>query len=240
MLAAAVGSLALTPAAARADTAAARHAAALPKPKLTISAPAVAYAYGAKVTFTVTLGPTVKHRRVTLYASRYGEHTGVMVASANVGTRAWHPSYKMTIESTFTVVFAGDSHNAATTAHVRLHSYAKVAERLGGSGKTAKVGGITFHVYSGSGTLTLYSEVSPRKRGECLEPESQQMDGSKWVADSKYGCDALDASSNDAAAFTLAQAAGARYRIRGDYLAAKKDRGNLSTDGGWLYFEVEK
>ena len=98
-----------------------------------------------------------------------------------------------------------------------LQAFARVADRVGGSFKKTKVGGVAYQVFHGSGTLTLYATVTPPKHGECLEPESQQYDsGVGWDADTKYGCDGLDAASHDAAPFTLNLAVGDRYRIRGD------------------------
>ena len=232
-LTAAIGSLALVPVAARADSAA-RH---LPKPRLTISAPAGIRNYDAKVTLTVTLGRTFRNRKVTLYAQEYDRKT-VRVASANLGSRAWHPSYTITRMTVFYAAFAGDAHDAPTSAALRLYSRASLSEVIGGSTANTRTGNITYRVFQSSSTITLYTKVSPDKRGSCLEPESEQLDGKVWAADSKYGCDTLGGASNDAAPFTLSQAAGAKYRIRGDYIAAAKDHGNVSTNGSWLYFEV--
>ena len=82
--------------------------------------------------------------------------------------------------------------------------------------------------------------MAPNKRGECLEPETEQYDkGVGWDADTKYGCDKLDSGSHDAAPFSLSLAVGDRYRIRGDYLRGK-DTANLDAQGPWLYFTVTK
>ena len=58
------------------------HAATKPKTKLTMSAPVRDNLYGTRVKFTVTLGPTVKDRKVTLYASPYSARTRKLVATA--------------------------------------------------------------------------------------------------------------------------------------------------------------
>jgi hypothetical protein len=235
-LAAALGCLLLPPVTA--------HAATTPKAKtkLTISAPVRDNLYGTRVKFTVTLGPTVKDRKVTLYASPYGARTRKLVATGNVNAQGkWYPSYSITRETLFTVVFGGDSHNAGNSSHIMLQAFARVAGRVGGSFKTTKIGGVPYQVFHGNGTLTLYSTVTPRKHGECLEPESQQYDsGTGWDADTKYGCDRLDAASHDAAPFTLDQAVGDRYRIRSDYIRAAADRANLNQQGPWVYFMVVK
>lgn len=219
--------------------AASAQAAQVNKPALTISAPAAAYRYGAKVRFTVTLGPTSGDRKVSLYASPYGEKTRKLVATGNVNAQGkWYPSAPITRKTTFTVIFAGDSQDKANNAHVVLQAHADVTDRITGYFKRTVIGGRTYDVFHHSGTLTLYSTVAPAKKGECLEPESQQLDGSSWDADTKYGCDKLDNASGDIAPFSLSKAAGDRYRIRGDYLRAAKDLGNLNQQGPWLYFEV--
>ena len=83
--------------------------------------------------------------------------------------------------------------------------------------KTTRISGSHLPPYHANGTLTLHATVAPNKRGECLEPETEQWDtGVGWDADTKYGCDTLDSGSHDTAPFNLAQAVGDRYRIRAD------------------------
>ena len=211
------------------------------KPLLSISSPATNYRYGADARLTVTLGPTSGNRRVSLYASPYGEQRR-LVATGDVNAQGkWYPTYSIGRKTTLTVVFAGDSLNAPNSAHVTLNAYAQVANRLTGYFKTAKINGLTFEVFHGSGTLTLYSTVTPNKHGECLEPESEQFQpGKTWYADTKYGCDTLDSTSHDTAPFQLNMAVGDRYRIRSDYNRSPKDPSNLNQQGPWLYFEVVK
>lgn len=218
------------------------HAAAKAPPKLTISAPVRDNAYGARVKFTVTLGPTARNRKVTLYASPYGARTKKLVATGNVNAQGkWYPSYLITRKTLFTVVFGGDSANAPNSSRIMLQAFARAADRVGGFFKTTKIGGVTYEVFHGSSTLTLYSTVTPAKHGQCLQPESQQFDsGFGWDADTKYGCDKLNATSHDTAPFTLNLAVGDRYRIRGDYNHSAADLGNLSVQAPWVYFEVVK
>jgi hypothetical protein len=242
----ALGCLAAPPAIALAEnsstaaTATAGVTVAAVQPKLSISAPWPDSLYGGRVKFTVTLGPTFADRKVALYASPYGGQRK-LVATGKVNAEGkWYPVYTVTRTTTFEVTFAGDSHNTANTAQTTVQAYAGVANRLGGFFTIAKVDGVSYDVFHGSGTLTLYSVVSPAKPGECLEPETEQLDGKTWDADTKYGCDQLTAASQDAAPFSLTMAVGDRYRIRGDYIRAAKDLGNLNQQGPWLYFEVVK
>lgn len=230
----ALGCLALTPVTAQ--------AALKPKPRLTISAPAQDNRYGSRVKFTVTLSPTAKNRTVSLYASPYGSRARKLVATAKVSPHgAWHPAYPITKKTTFTVVFGGDARNAANSAHVTLQAHARVAERLSGYFKTATIGGANYRVFHGSGTLTLYATVTPARHAQCLEPESEQYDkGAGWGADTKYGCDSVNAAGHDTAPFSLNLAVGDRYRIRATYFRDAKYLANLSQHGPWLYFKVVK
>jgi hypothetical protein len=218
------------------------HAATKPTPTLTISAPVRDHAYGARVKFTITLGPTARDRKVTLYASPYGSRTRKRVATGTVNAEGnWFPTYTITKKTLFTVVFGGDSANAPNSSNIMLQAFARAADRVAGFFKTTKISGVTYEVFHGNSTLTLYSTVTPAKHGQCLQPESQQFDnGFGWDADTKYGCDKLDAASHDAAPFTLNLAVGDRYRIRGDYSHSAADLGNLSVQAPWVYFEVVK
>jgi hypothetical protein len=212
------------------------------RPPVSVSAPVTDNPYGARVTITVTLGPTFSDRRVTLYATPAGEARR-LVAAGNVNARGkWYPTYRLTRATEFTAVFAGDRYNAPNSASRTLRAYARVTSRLTGYYKTsAGDGGPVYHVFHGTGTLVLHVTVAPDKHGECLEPETQQFDpGSGWDADTRYGCDALDAQSHDTAPFALSRAVGDRYRIRGDYVRGAGDHANLSAAGPWLYFNVTK
>ncbi|HEY6495854.1 MAG TPA: carboxypeptidase-like regulatory domain-containing protein [Trebonia sp.] len=211
------------------------------KPTISVSAPVTNNPYGSKVTLTVTLGPTFADRQVSLYASPYGEGR-TLVATGEVNAQGkWYPTYSITRKTLFTAVFAGDSHNDPNSASLTLQAYAGVADRITGYFETTKIGGVSYDVFHGASTLTLYSTVMPAKHGECLEPETEQFEsGKSWDADTKYGCDSLTSESHDTAPFTVNLAIGDRYRIRGDYIRGAKDLANLSQQGPWLYFEVVK
>ena len=211
------------------------------KPQISVSSPVTDNHYGAEVTLTVTLGPTLIDRTVSLYATPFGGARALVATGSVDASRKWYVRYAITGATTFTAVFAGDAANSANSASLTLDAYARVTDWLTGAYKTSKnSGGVVYDVFHGAGTLTLYAAVAPNKRGECLEPETEQYDkGVGWDADTKYGCDKLDSGSQDAAPFSLSLAVGDRYRIRGDYLRGK-DTANLDTQGPWLYFTVTK
>jgi hypothetical protein len=211
------------------------------KPGISVSSPVTDNPYGAVVTLTVTLGPTVADRRVTLYATPFGKARKRVAAGAVNAGRKWYVRYRITRATTFTAVFAGGPYNAPNSASRTLDAYARVTDRITGAYKRNKSGnGTAYDFFHGTGTLILYSTVAPNSRGECLEPETEQYDkGFGWDADTKYGCDKLNRESRDAAPFSLSLAVGDRYRIRGDYLSGK-DTASLSAQGPWLYFTVTK
>jgi hypothetical protein len=211
------------------------------KPRISVSSPVTDNPYGAEVTLTVTLGPTVAGRRVALYATPFGKARKRVAAGAVNAERKWYVRYRITRTTTFTAVFADGPYHAPNSASRTLHAYARVTDRITGAYKTNKSGnGTAYDVFHGTGTLTLYATVAPNSRGECLEPETEQYDkGFGWDADTKYGCDKLNRESRDAAPFSLSLAVGDRYRIRADYVAGK-DTANLSAQGPWRYFTVTK
>ena len=212
------------------------------KPQVSVTSPVTDNPYGARVTLAVALGPTLTDREVSLYATPVGQPRR-LVATGNVDANGkWYPTYTITRTTTFTAVFSGDALNAANSASRTLYAYARVASRLAGYYKTVKDStGIVYDAFHSAGTVTFDSTVAPNKQGECLEPETEQYDKrAGWHADSKYGCDKLDAASHDTASFSLSEAAGGRYRIRGDYRRGAKDTANLNQQGPWLYFIVTK
>jgi len=234
-LAGAVGLLALSPAAAQAVSQV--------KPALSISTPANSYTYGSKVGLTVTLADTAADRVVSVYAKPAGQPRK-LVATGKVNAKGkLFDTYRITRTTTFTAVLARGTSaaTAATAASRTVTAAALVADTITGNYKTAKIDGQTYRVFRSSGTLILHASVAPGKKGECLEPETEQFDaGAGWEADTKYGCDTLNSASQDSATFSLAQALGDRYRIRADYVRSAKDTANLSAKGPWLYFEVVK
>ena len=244
-VAGALGFLALPPAAAHATALDTAHATAQAishaKPALSISTAAASYAYGAKVKLTVTLGKNGTDRLVSVYATPAGGKRKLVITGKVNAKGKLYPAYRITKTTKFTVVFPGDKDHASTTASRTVTAAAQVKAAITGSSKTVKISGVSYRVYPANGTLTLRATVTPAKPGECVEPETEQYDkGRGWDADTKYGCDKLDAKSSDTAPFSLGQAAGDRYRVRVDYVRGAKDTANTSAHSDWLYFEVMK
>jgi hypothetical protein len=211
----------------------------LPKAALSISSTAGTYNYGATVKLTVTLKDRMTGASVSVYATAAGGKRILLTAAKVDSAGNLYPHYVVTRATTFTVVFGGDAKDAANSASRSVLVRSQVTDAIFGYYQTTKISGVTYRVYHADGTLTLRAAVHPNKQGECLQPETEQYDsGAGWDADTRYGCDKLDSGSHDSAPFSLAEAAGDRYRIRADYIRASHDTANLSGDAPWLYFEV--
>jgi len=227
----ALGLLALSPAA---------GAASLPKASMSVTTSAGSYAYGTKVKITVTLNAKEPGGTVVLNAFPAGGKKTLVATGKVTGTK-FYASYTVTSTTNFVASFNGDDEDAGNSASRKVTVGAKVVDGVTGYYKTTTISGISYRVFHGTGTMTLKSNVTPNKHGECLEPESEQYDtGSGWDADTKYGCDKLDSTSHDSAPFKLSQAVGDRYRIRADYIRSASDTVNTSADGAWVYLEVVK
>jgi hypothetical protein len=207
-------------------------------PYLALKTSAADDTYGKRVIVTATLGPTFADRSVSIYAKPAGEatrrlKTGRVNARGNLTV-----SYTVSRNTTFTVVFAGDVHNAPREAGRGVGVWVKVYMSNGGYFKTVVIDHVPYRVYRHTAQLTASSLVVPDKAGECVEFEVQQYDSQiGWFPNQTFGCLPLNRLSKVATTIGLAHAAGARYRMRADYLHGK-DATNLSTSGSWFYFEV--
>ena len=207
-------------------------------PYLAIATSAANSTYGKSITVTATLGPTLADRWVGIYAGPAGQaRTLLKLAKVNAQGNL-SVSYTLSRNTTFFAVFSGDSHNAPRTVSRGVGVYVLVYMSTSGYFKTVKISGTTYQVYHHTAHLNTYSRVVPNKSGECITLEVQQYDPSVgWFANTTFGCFALNKSSVFATYLLLTRAAGAEYRIRTDYVRGR-DGNNLSTDGGWVYFEV--
>jgi hypothetical protein len=220
-------------------------AAAVAAPKartaLSISTTATTYDYSTMVVLNITLGRTQANRTVLIYASLVGLKLRLWTTCKVDSTGKLQRVFRLTRTSTFTVVYKGDARDAPATASRTVNAVARVADAISGSAKKTTIRGTTYYVFHTSNMLVLHATVSPKKRGECLKPETEQWDtGPGWDDDTAYSCDRLDSGSHDSAPFNLRQAVGDRYRIRADYVRGARDLANLSADGPWLYFLVVK
>lgn len=205
-------------------------------PYLAITTSAADVTYGKPVTVTATLGSVFSDRWVAIYAGPAGQakellKLGVVNAQGNLSV-----SYTPSRNTTFYAAFSGDTHNTPRTVSRGVGVNVQVYMSDSGYFKTVKISGTTYQVYHHTADIKTYSRVVPDKAGECIYLEVQQYNSqSGWFANAKFGCFRLNKSSVFSTFVGLTNAAGAQYRIRTDYSG---DSDNVSTDGGWVYFEV--
>jgi hypothetical protein len=207
-------------------------------PSLAIKTSAANTTYGKSVTVTATLGPTLADRWVGIYAGPAGQAKKLLKLAKVNAQGNLSVSYTLSRNTTFYAVFSGDAHNAPRTVSRGVGVYVQVYMSNSGYFKTVKISGTSYRVYHHTAHLNTYARVVPDKAGECIDLEVQQYDSQVgWFANDTFGCFTLNKSSVVSTYLTLLQASGAQYRMRADYVRGK-DGNNLSTDGGWFYFEV--
>jgi hypothetical protein len=210
-------------------------------PGLSLAFNATTSTYGATTVITAHLAKTYANRNVWIYG-QVVRHARKLIGHGVVNSHGdFTVHYKATSTSTISAAFSGDAHVAAATTSHLIRIRAAVSESNGGYYGSTKTGGITYRLYTTSGTLTTRSTVSPNKRGQCVTLEIWENDnsGSGWYLNSETRCLTLNGSSQLSYPFSLSKASegtGIQYRIRTDY--APTDNTNLGNDSTWSYFIV--
>jgi hypothetical protein len=125
-------------------------------------------------------------------------------------------SAPLTSSTEFTASTAGDSdYSATTTAPKSVDVYASVSAVLSGYYGSKSTDGETYRIYHHTAKLKDAVTVAPDKSRECVKLEIQHGTATGWRV-------------------------GGKYRVQVDYVRSGKDTANLSTQGAWLYFIVEK
>ena len=101
---------------------------------------------------------------------------------------------------------------------------------------TAEVSGLDCHVHHHTATLKNLVTVTPAKPGECVRFQVQQGSHGVWDAGTMTSCVALNKWSQTMLTRKLGPTGW--FRVRADFAPSAKDTGNVSTDGGWLYYVV--
>ena len=207
---------------------------------LTLTSTATTVPYGASATITTHLGITYSNQIISFYDAvaggpRYLDRSDEANDPSGDVLFPWPP---LTRNEVFTAVFSGDSHYAPATATLEVKVGAKVSAALSGYYKMAKVSGLEYHVYHHTATLKDLVTIAPDKPGECVRLQVQQASGSVWRADATTSCAALNKWSQTMMARKLGPTGW--FRVRADFTPSAKDTANVSTDGGWVYYEVTK
>jgi hypothetical protein len=207
---------------------------------LTITTDHSTYNYGQSAKITAHLGTTYNSRTVSLYAQPYSG-TKVLVKSGTVDSHGnLAASYKLTRNTTFSAVFAGDYRYAPKTAARAVHSYAGVAEKLSGYYTSTHYGSTLYRVYHRTAKERLDVTVSPKKAGQCVLYRVQRYYSGAWHTQSTSPCSALSSTSTGHQQMSLTNGVNNRYRVAAQYVHSSRDNTNLSTWGAWQYFTVRQ
>ncbi|MYS23659.1 MULTISPECIES: hypothetical protein [unclassified Streptomyces] len=207
---------------------------------LTLTGNASVYDYGGTATLTATLGPTYNGRTVSIWAQPYGG-TKILVKTGTVDSAGRLSAlYKLSGSTTFTASFAGDYRYAPATAVRTGYDRVALAETLGNSYASARIGTTLYRVYHHTATAVLKAAVTPRKTGQCAHFQEQQFSGGAWHTVVATGCSPLSSAGTAYGRLSLTHATGGKFRLRAEYAASAKDTTNVTTWGAWDYFVVKQ
>lgn len=205
---------------------------------VSVTANASSYSYAATATVTAHLGTTYNGRTVSIYAQPYGGtnklvRTGTVDSHGNLVT-----SYKLSRNTVFSAVFAGDYRYAPATATRSVYDQVKVAESLSGYYTSVHYGSTLYRVYHHTSREQVNVAVTPNKAGQCLLYRVQKYYGNAWHTLTTSPCHALTSTSTGYQRMTLTNAINGRFRVAAEYVHSAKDNTNPSTWGAWQYFAV--
>jgi hypothetical protein len=219
----------------------------LPLPPVPLSLSTSATTVGYKGTVKVTVGIAITDDpntdTVNIYETPVGGRKKLLKTVAlGSGETLTFTTGQLTTSTAFTASADGDSVYSATTTPARtVDVYASVQASISGYYGSKSISGVTYRVYHHTAKLKDAVTVAPNKHGECVKLEMQRGTSSDWKAYYLSGCTDLNGSSKATISLTLSKySIGGKYRIRADFHPSSGDKGNLSTDGAWLYFIVEK
>ncbi|WP_262064192.1 choice-of-anchor D domain-containing protein [Streptomyces sp. STR69] len=207
---------------------------------LTIATDHATYAYGQTAKITAHLGTTYNKRTVAIYAQPFGG-TSVLVKSGTVDSHGnLVGSYKLTRNTTFSAVFAGDYRYAPKTVARTAQTQVRVSEKLSGYYTNTQYGSTLYRVYHHTAKEQLDVTVTPNKSGQCILFRVQRYYGGAWHTQTTTPCTALSSASTGRHKMSLTSSVGSRFRIAAEYIHSSRDTTNLSTWGAWQYFTVRQ
>ncbi|WP_020118540.1 choice-of-anchor D domain-containing protein [Streptomyces canus] len=207
---------------------------------VTITTDHSTYAYGQTAKITAHLGTTYNSRTVAIYAKPFGG-TSVLVKSGAVDSHGdLAGSYKLTRNTTFSAVFAGDYRYAPKTAARTAQTQVRVAETLSGHYTTTHYGSTLYRVYHHTAKEQLDVTVTPNKAGQCVLYRVQRYYSGAWHTQSTSPCSALSSTSTGRQRMSLTHSVNNRYRVAAQYVHSSRDTTNLSTWGARQYFTVRQ
>ncbi|MGW3244888.1 hypothetical protein [Streptomyces sp. NPDC001070] len=205
---------------------------------LSVTTNASTYSYGATATVTAHLGTTYNGRTVSIYAQPYGG-TKTLVKTGTVDSHGnLVANYKLSRNTGFSAVFAGDYRYAPATATRTVYDRVKVAETLSGYYTSTYYGSTLYRVYHHTAKEKLNVTVTPNKAGQCVLYRVQQYYSGAWHTLTTSPCYALSSTSAGAGSLSLSNAINSKFRMAAEYVHSSKDNTNASTWGAWQYFTV--
>ncbi|WP_405527255.1 choice-of-anchor D domain-containing protein [Streptomyces canus] len=207
---------------------------------VTISTDHSTYNYGQTAKITAHLGTTYNSRTVAIYAKPYGG-TSVLVKSGTVDSHGnLTASYKLSRNTTFSAVFAGDYRYAPKTAARSVHTHVRISEKLSGYYTSTHYGSTLYRVYHHTAKEQLDATVTPNKAGQCIKFRVQRYYSGAWHTQTTTPCSALSSASAGRHKMALTRSVNSRFRIAAEYIHSSRDNTNLSTWGAWQYFTVRQ
>ncbi|MEU4217605.1 hypothetical protein [Actinoplanes sp. NPDC026623] len=194
-------------------------------------------AYGATVAMTAHLGATYQNRTVELWADPYGaDRARSLIKKGTVdGSGNLSVNYKLTRNTTFSAVFAGDTRYAARTIGSAVKTKVAVSTTVAKHYRLTKS-----YYYVRKATNPTFTTTMTAYPGRSQRLTFERYSGGKWVA---WKTSTLKLSSAGKYTFTLTgtHATGVKYRVRAAYLTGTSgDSANYSTYGSWKYFTFTK
>jgi hypothetical protein len=206
--------------------------------RLAVSAGVVTYQ--TRITLTATLGVASSGRHVSFYVKPAGATASTPVTTVTTNAKGVATAtYVAASNATFSALLVRDSqYAAAVSATPAVLVQGIVAQALVGYYASETYQGSAYRVYHHTATLKDTVTVTPNKRGECTLIQIQILFQGTWQWDVITGCGYLTSGSQVFGNFSLAKAAGQRYRIRAEFSPPKTDISNIGNYSGWLYFRV--
>ncbi|MFI5938497.1 hypothetical protein [Actinoplanes sp. NPDC051494] len=206
-------------------------------PALSLNRNGSVNAYGATVTMTAHLGATDRNRTVEIWADPYGSDRprtlikkGVVDGAGNLSV-----SYKLTRNTTFSAVFAGDARYTARTVTSAVNTKVAVATTVA---KHYSVKNSYYYVRK-TRNPTFSTTMTPYP-GRTERLTFQKYAGGKWVA-WKTGTYKLSSAGKYTYTLTGTHQTAVKYRVSAAYLTGTSgDRANYTSSGAWKYFIFSK
>jgi hypothetical protein len=206
-------------------------------PALSLNRNGSVNAYGATVTMTAHLGATYQNRTVEIWADPYGSdrprtliRKGAVDGSGNLSV-----NYRLTRNTTFSAVFAGDARYTARMVTSTVNTKVAVSTTVAKHYKVNK----SYYYIRKTKNPTFSTTMTPYP-GRTERLTFQKYTGGKWVA-WKSGTYRLSSAGRYTYTLTGTHKTGVKYRVSAAYLTGTSgDRANYTMSGAWKYFVFSK